>query len=219
MSPTGTPNKNFKFEIGNLKLIENCKLKIENLVVAIEGKTILRNVNLEIKKGELCVLMGPNGSGKSTLATEILKRSQLDGSVFLGFQQPVTVPGVNYNNFLRLASKKKLGPLEFYQLLKAKAKILAIPEEFLNRNLNENLSGGEKKKMELLQALVLEPDYAILDEPDSGVDSQSLRLIVKAIKILQTNGTGVLLITHSQSFIKKMQPAGKYYLKNGKLYG
>ncbi|MBI3559497.1 ABC transporter ATP-binding protein [Candidatus Gottesmanbacteria bacterium] len=192
-------------------------LKVKNLSVSLDGKKILENVSLEIKKGELCVLMGPNGAGKSTLGRAIVKNSEMDGEIFLGFQQPVTVPGVNYLNFLRLAYRKKLDPLEFYKYLKEKAKILEIPEEFLTRSLNDQFSGGEKKRMELLQALVLEPKYAILDEPDTGTDVDSLKLIAKGIKVLQTRGTGILLITHYQRLLKYLKPARVYVLINGKI--
>ncbi len=133
----------------------------------------------------------------------------------MAFQQPVTVPGVTYIQFLRAATRTKLPPLEFYNFLLEKAKILKIPPEFLARELNLNFSGGEKKKMELFQALVLAPQVAILDEPDSGVDAANLRLLVKAIKMLLENATGVLLITHSESLIKKLRPAKIYRLRKG----
>ena len=193
-----------------------------------------------LKPGELYVLTGPNGSGKSTLALKLLKESKLDGSLFLSFQQPVSVPGVSYVNFLRLAynsrhpgarraigSKKidsigrsgslqnddgTMGPLEFYKYLKEQAKILAIPEEFLSKDLNCEMSGGEKKKMEIFQALVLKPKLAIFDEPDSGVDSQNLKLIIKAIKSLQQNGTGILVITHNKNLVKSLNPTHKYVM-------
>ena len=141
----------------------------------------------------------------------------MDGEIFLGFQQPVAVPGVNYLNFLRLAYRKKLDPLEFYKYLKEKAKILEIPEEFLTRSLNDQFSGGEKKRMGLLQALVLEPKYAILDEPDTGTDVDSLKLIAKGIKVLQKQGTGILLITHYQRLLKYLKPTRVYVLINGKI--
>ncbi len=189
-------------------------LQVKNLSVVIEGKTIVKDFNLKIKPRELHVLMGPNGSGKSTVSRAILEQSKLDGSIFLGFQNPVTVPGVNFVTFLRLAYKK-LGPLEFYKLLKEKAKILEIPEEFLGRNLNENLSGGEKKRMEMLQAIILKPKFAILDEPDTGTDVDSLKLIAKAVRELQKGGTGILLITHYNRLLKFLSPEHVHVLKNG----
>ncbi len=192
-------------------------MTIKNLSVSLDGKKIIDKVSLEIKRGELCVLMGPNGSGKSTLGRAIIKNSKMDGQIFLGFQQPVTVPGVNYLNFLRLAYRKKLDPLEFYKYLKEKAKILEIPEEFLTRSLNDQFSGGEKKRMELLQALVLKPKYAILDEPDTGTDVDSLKLIAKGIKVLQNQDTGILLITHYQRLLKYLKPTRVYVLINGKI--
>lgn len=199
------------------ELISNLKLKISNLTTKIGSKVILQNISLTINPGELHVLMGPNGSGKSTLALEIIKKFRLKGNIFMGFQQPVTVPGVNYNTFLRLASKTKLGPVEFYKLLLKKAKILNIPEDFLTRSLNDNFSGGEKKKMELFQALVLNPQYAILDEPDAGVDIDTLILISKGIRLLLKSGTGILLITHTSRLLKYQKPNYVHILKNGKI--
>lgn len=166
--------------------------------------------------------------------------------LFLAFQHPVAVPGVRITNFLRMAYNEKckmhnaqcktssknskdstnqqsitdnlpLGPLEFYQLLKPKAKLLDIPEDFLARNLNEQFSGGEKKKMEMLQALVLKPKYAILDEPDTGTDVDALKIIAKGIKLLQKQGTGILLITHYQRLLKYLSPDKVHVLKDGRL--
>jgi len=191
-------------------------LNIKNLNVQIGDKEIIKDFNLQIKSGELHVLMGPNGSGKSTVSRAILEKIGLDGSVFLGFQNPVCVPGVNFVTFMRLAYRK-LGPLEFYKFLKEKAKTLEIPEEFLSRNVNENLSGGEKKRMEMLQALVLNPKFAILDEPDTGTDVDSLKLIAKSITLLLKKRTGVLLITHYNRLLKFLSPDNVHILKNGQI--
>ncbi|MDO8515182.1 MAG: ABC transporter ATP-binding protein [bacterium] len=185
-------------------------MTIKNLSVEIEGKKIIKNFNLKIGRGELHVLMGPNGSGKSTLARAIVAPD-----VFLGFQNPVTVPGVNFVTFMRLAYRK-LDPLSFYRYLKSKAKLLNIPEEWLSRNVNEGFSGGEKKRMEMLQALVLQPKFAILDEPDTGVDFDSLKLIAKAIKIL-LRSSGILLITHNPKILKLLEVDFVHILKNGVL--
>ena len=190
-------------------------LNIKNLNVQIGDKKIIKKFSLELGRGELHVLMGPNGSGKSTLAKAIVEDSKLDGSVFLGFQNPVTVPGVNFVTFLRLAYRK-LDPLSFYRYLKSKAKLLDIPEEWLSRNVNEGFSGGEKKRMEMLQAIVLKPKFAILDEPDTGVDFDSLKLIAKAIKIL-LRSSGILLITHNPKILKLLKVNFVHILKNGVL--
>lgn len=174
-------------------------MKIKNLKVKIQNKVLINNFSLEINPGELHVLVGPNGSGKSTLVRALADK------FFLGFQTPPAVPGVNYITFLRLAYRK-LDPLSFYRHLKSKAKLLKIPEEWLARSLNDNFSGGEKKKMEMLQALVLQPKYAIFDEPDSGVDQQNLKLITKALRLLQKNGTGIMVITHNKDLLKILKP-------------
>jgi Fe-S cluster assembly ATP-binding protein len=185
-------------------------LKIKNLNVKIGEREIIKNFSLEIQKGELHVLMGPNGSGKSTLARA------LSDKALLGFQNPPAVSGVNYIIFLRLAYRK-LPPLEFYKYLKSRAKLLNIPEEWLGRNLNENFSGGEKKKMEMLQALVLQPKFAVLDEPDTGTDVDSLKIIAKAINLLLKNKTGILLITHYSRLLDYLKPDFIHILKNGRL--
>lgn len=187
-------------------------LSIKHLNVKVENKEIIKDFNLQIKPGELHVLVGPNGSGKSTLARTIIEKQIVETPklgvstpIFLGFQTPPAVPGVNYITFLRLAYRKQ-DPLSFYRYLKSKAKLLGVPEDWLSRSLNDNFSGGEKKKMEMLQALVLQPKYAIFDEPDSGVDQQNLKLIIKALRLLQKNGTGIMVITHSKNLIKLLKP-------------
>ena len=169
---------------------------------------------IKLQHSKLQVLVGPNGSGKTTLVTNFVKKNK---GVFLGFQKPVAVPGVTYNEFLRAASKTKLGPLEFYQFLKKQAKVLKIPDEFLVKDLNSELSGGEKKKMELFQALVLKPKFAIFDEPDSGVDSKNKKLLVRGLGQLLHNGTGVLVITHDLKFLKPLKIYKAYKMKNGRL--
>lgn len=175
-----------------------------------------------LKPKGLVVLVGPNGSGKSTLA----KKLALKNKWFLCFQNPVSIPNVNYSHFLRLAYNKNLprrqaghkplDPFSFYEILQKSAAVLNLPEKLFDKDLNCEISGGEKKKMELLQALVLKPKFAILDEPDSGVDTDSLPKIAAAIKILQKT-TGVLLITHSPSLLALLSPNKTYKMENNKI--
>ncbi len=222
---------------------------IKNLTVFVDGEEKLADINLSVDPGELYILMGPNGSGKSTLGFSLIGkpgylitkgRISLDGrnltrlsvclraraGLLLGWQNPVTVPGVNFANFLRLAYNRKFasrsdghdtGPLEFYQLLREKAEILAIPESFLQRSVNDQLSGGEKKRTGMLQALVLEPKYAIFDEPDTGADMDNAKLIAKGINLLRQHGTGIILITHSPAFLSGLHPDKVSLLKNGRI--
>jgi Fe-S cluster assembly ATP-binding protein len=195
-------------------------LSIKNLTVRIENREIIKDFSLRIKSGELHVLMGPNGSGKSTLAKAVVEQTKLDGAVFLGFQTPVVVPGVNYVTFLRLAYNHRhraLRPLEFYEYLKSRADLLAVPHDWLSRNLNEGFSGGEKKRLEMLQALVLRPKFAVLDEPDTGADVDSLKIIAKAINLLLGEGAGILLITHYGRLTDYLRPDRVHVLKTGRL--
>ena len=190
-------------------------LQVENLHAEIENKVILQGVDLEIKPGEITVLMGPNGSGKSTLSkviaghpsyqvsqgsiyidktdiTSLEVNERAQKGIFLAFQYPLEVPGVNFGNFLRLAynsrfsdPKAKLPVFKFRQLLREKAALLGVSDEMLDRNLNEGLSGGEKKKAEILQLAVLNPKYVILDETDSGLDLDALKTVFAGLKKLQ----------------------------------
>jgi Fe-S cluster assembly ATP-binding protein len=223
-------------------------LSIQNLYAKVEKNPILQGVNLEIAPGETCVLMGPNGSGKSTLAKAIMGHPSVDieqgtisvdgkditseevserakTGVFLAFQYPTEVPGVNFSNFLRLAynagkeKDKQLGVFQFRKILKQKAALLGISEEFLDRNLNEGLSGGEKKKSEILQLAVLEPKYAILDETDSGLDIDALRQVFSALAKLQEQNKkmGLLIITHYESIFDYISPDKIVVMKKGKI--
>lgn len=221
-------------------------LKIENLFAGtVEGKEILKGVSLTIKQNEIHAIMGPNGGGKSTLAQVIMghpgykitkgkilvngvdiskltpdKRANM--GIFLGFQYPVEVPGVSFSNFLRMAvnekknDKDKVSPIAFRNLLSEKAKKLAFSEDITKRFLNEGFSGGEKKKAEVLQLAMLEPDFAILDEPDSGLDVDALKYIAKNLSKLDFP-VGLLLITHYQRILHYIKPDFVHILINGKI--
>lgn len=223
--------------------------KIRNLKCSTQdGTEILKGVDLSIKPGELHVLMGPNGSGKSTLSKTLMGhpsfeittgKISLDGTditesepderahagLFIAYQYPVEVPGVNFANFLRLAynsSRKKedqLPVFKFRKLLKTKAEELDFPESLLDRNLNEDLSGGEKKKAEILQMAVLQPKYAILDETDSGLDLDALKSVFEGVNkiIASERKLGVLIITHYQRIFDYIKPDFVHILYNGKI--
>jgi len=226
-------------------------LQIKNLSASIADKKILNNISLEIKSKSITVLMGPNGSGKSTLAqvlmghpgyntqgsakSEVLldriellslsaeKRAKL--GLFLAFQNPISVPGVNVANLLRMASMEKHDKarkpdsniLEFNTKLLEKTKKLNIPKDLLRRGLNEDFSGGEKKKLEILQALVLNPKYAVLDEIDTGLDVDALKTVAQSIIELKKRGCGILIITHYQRILKFTKPDNVYILVDGQI--
>ena len=220
-------------------------LKIEDLHINIEGKEIVKGINLEIASGEIHALMGPNGSGKSTLAQalmghptyeitkgkvtfngkNLLKMNPSERSLaglFLSFQYPSEVLGVNIANFLRLVYnkrvKKTLYPAAFRKLLREKMEILDMKEEFMDRYLNEGFSGGEKKRMEILQMLILKPKIAILDETDSGLDIDALKIVSKGVTLLnKTAKTGVLLITHYTRLLNHIKPDKVHVMRNGKI--
>jgi len=221
-------------------------LIIENLHVrTVEGKEILKGVSLIFKQNETHAIMGPNGGGKSTLAQVIMghpgfiitkgkilvdgknitklspdKRAKL--GIFLGFQYPVEVPGVNFANFLRLAvnenktKDEKFSPIAFRNLIKEKAEKLVFSEDVTKRFLNEGFSGGEKKKAEILQMSLLKPSFAILDEPDSGLDVDALKYISKTIANLDFP-VGLIVITHYQRILHYLRPDFVHVLINGKI--
>jgi Fe-S cluster assembly ATP-binding protein len=219
-------------------------LEIKNLHVEFKGKEILRGMNLKLEPGKINALMGPNGSGKSTLAyvlmghpgyivtsgqifldgKDILKSTPTERAklgLFLSFQNPVEIEGVKIHNFLRQAYNsvygKKLSILEFNELLEKKADELKIPKDFLSRYLNKGFSGGEKKKAEILQLLVLNPRVAILDETDSGLDIDSLKLVAEGINSFMKKDKIVLIITHYKRILEYVRPDKVSIILNGKI--
>ena len=222
-------------------------LNIKNLSASIEGKKILENFNLNIKPGEVHAIMGPNGSGKSTLANvlsgrkgytiegkvyyegnnllEIPIEERAQKGIFLAFQYPVEIPGVNTNNFLKTSLNtirkfrdlKELDSLDFLKLVKEKSRKLKIEEKILSRQLNVGFSGGEKKKNEILQMSILEPKLVILDETDSGLDIDALRIVSEGVNSLRDKNRSFLIITHYQRLLDYIKPDFVHVLVNGKI--
>lgn len=222
-------------------------LKINNLKAKIDNKLILNGLNLNIKSGEIHAIMGPNGSGKSTLANVLSgkKGYKISGSVlyedkdlfkldieeraqkglFLAFQYPLEIPGVNTSNFLKTSlnairksnGKKQLDALEFLKVVKSKAAALKIDEKILNRQLNVGFSGGEKKKNEILQMSLHEPKMAILDETDSGLDIDALKIVADGVNTLREKKRSFLIITHYQRLLDYIKPDFVHVLMKGKI--
>ncbi len=219
-------------------------LDIKDLHATVDGKPILKGVTLTIRPGELHALMGPNGSGKSTLANVLMGHPKyvvtsgqvlIDGKdllamatderakagLFLSFQYPVEIPGVTVENFLRTAvnavSDADHGVAEFHAILKAKLAEFNMDDAFGRRYLNEGFSGGEKKRMEILQMLLLDPRYAILDETDSGLDVDALKVVAGGINRLRDADHGVLLITHYNRILEHVVPTHVHVFKDGRI--
>ncbi|MBX8635348.1 MAG: Fe-S cluster assembly ATPase SufC [Thermoplasmata archaeon] len=221
------------------------ELVIKDLRVSIEGKQILKGINLTVRQGEVHAIMGPNGSGKSTLSYALMGHPKyhvtggqvlLDGEdimalapdkrarlgLFLGFQYPVEVPGVRLGNFLRIAyngahADNQLSPTKFFRLLKEKVNLLGIDENFIGRSLNEGFSGGEKKRAEVLQMAVLQPKFGILDETDSGLDIDSLKIVSNAINTMAGPGIGLVLVTHYQRLLQYITPQFVHVVVDGRI--
>ena len=223
-------------------------LDIKNLNVSVEGNQILHNFNLQINKGEVHAVMGPNGSGKSTLANVLAGKEDYEihsgqiifknqnlfdlnieerakQGLFLAFQYPVEIPGVNITPFLHSSinsklksnNKKEIENIEFAKLLRLKAKDLGIDKEMLKRSVNTGFSGGEKKRYEILQMSILNPELAILDETDSGLDIDALKIVTEGVNQLKNQNNSFLIITHYQKLLDYISPNFVHVMINGSI--
>ena len=223
-------------------------LEINNLHCKIEGKPILKGINLKINKGEIHAIMGPNGSGKSTLANvisghedyEVIKGSiyfknkeinelspeeRAHEGVFLSFQYPVEIPGVTVTNFIKTAinsnlkarNESEMPANKMLKKIREKAELLEIDSRFLSRSLNEGFSGGEKKRNEIFQMAMLEPSLSILDETDSGLDIDALKIVANGVNKLKNKDNAVIIITHYQRLLDYIIPDFVHVLHEGKI--
>ena len=219
-------------------------LKIEDLRVEIDGQEIVKGLDLEVGKGEIHAIMGPNGSGKSTLANVLMGHPRYEvteGSItfqgedvfelepderaklgmFLAFQYPSEVPGVSVANFLRTAvnsvREEELSPMEMYRLIQEKMGIMQMDPKFAERYLNEGFSGGEKKRNEILQMLMLDPKLAIMDETDSGLDIDALQVVARGVNELRGPEFSAVIITHYQRILRYIEPDHVHVMLDGRL--
>ncbi len=223
-------------------------LRIENLHAGIPGRKILKGLNLEVRAGEMHAIMGPNGSGKSTLASVLAGRPGYEitaGSVtylgqdllamapeerarqgvFLAFQYPVEIPGVNnvyllkaaYNARRKHRGEPEVDAFEFLELVRGKMKLMGMNESFLSRGVNEGFSGGEKKRNEVLQMTVLEPTLALLDETDSGLDIDALKVVSQGVNSLRDPSRAIVMVTHYQRLLDHVQPDQVHVLADGRI--